>query len=478
MPVLKLRAAVVADDRDRLRPERLEADDAVERRVDGRAVRARDVDAEVEALLHALRRHPDARVAEEPADGVLAVKRLDRPAVAGRRSSGGGCFRDEDGAREERRDGGDDRRECPRPGAAGREKWVRGSHAATLGPARNGPKTAASRPDNGLRSPPERAIRTPSAGGGTTAVHAGISDPRPARGVERGRADRPRRAAPARPPGRPAPARRSGRPDGAARRRALRRRAAEDGDGVAAELRRRAAEGARPGRARHAPARLRARGRRPEQIDARRFEQLLADARSAAPEERRALLVRRARALARAAASRVRLRRLGAGRDPPARRAPARRRTRSGSRPTSSSAATADVVAELEALVREHPLRERPRELLMLALYRAGRQAEALAAYQRRTRALLDELGIEPGRRLQELQASILRQERRLCPGRNGAEHDAEAEIVKALARGPRRAGARARRRGRPRRRARRRASATRATGRSTSPASRSTSRR
>ena len=57
----------------------------------------------------------------------------------------------------------------------------------------------------------------------------------------------------------------------------------------------------------------------------------------------------------------------------------------------------AEVVPELEALVREHPLRERLRELLILALYRAGRQADALAAYHDARATLVDELGLEPG---------------------------------------------------------------------------------
>ena len=69
------------------------------------------------------------------------------------------------------------------------------------------------------------------------------------------------------------------------------------------------------------------------------------------------------------------------------------------------------VVGELEALVAGHPLRERLRAQLMLALYRAGRQADALAAYRDARRALVDELGIEPGRQLQELEQSILRQD-------------------------------------------------------------------
>jgi predicted ATPase/DNA-binding SARP family transcriptional activator len=71
----------------------------------------------------------------------------------------------------------------------------------------------------------------------------------------------------------------------------------------------------------------------------------------------------------------------------------------------------AERVGELEALVAEHPLRERPRALLMLALYRAGRQAEALEAYQQARRALVDELGIDLSPQLRGLQSAILRQD-------------------------------------------------------------------
>lgn len=68
----------------------------------------------------------------------------------------------------------------------------------------------------------------------------------------------------------------------------------------------------------------------------------------------------------------------------------------------------AESVSELTALTTAHPLRERLRELLMLALYRCGRQAEALAVYADARRILVDELGIEPGPRLSELQQRIL----------------------------------------------------------------------
>ena len=70
-----------------------------------------------------------------------------------------------------------------------------------------------------------------------------------------------------------------------------------------------------------------------------------------------------------------------------------------------------ELVAELEALIAAHPLRERPRGQLMLALYRAGRQADALEVYRDARRVLIDELGIEPGPALQELQRAILVQE-------------------------------------------------------------------
>jgi DNA-binding SARP family transcriptional activator len=73
------------------------------------------------------------------------------------------------------------------------------------------------------------------------------------------------------------------------------------------------------------------------------------------------------------------------------------------------------LVAELTTLVREHPLRERLRAQLMLALYRSGRQADALAAYQQTRRTLVDELGVEPGAELRELNRRILNQDAALA---------------------------------------------------------------
>jgi DNA-binding SARP family transcriptional activator len=172
----------------------------------------------------------------------------------------------------------------------------------------------------------------------------------------------------------------------------------------------------------------------PEQIDAHRFERLLSDARASGPEERRTLLVRaldlwRGPPLAEFAfeewaqteARRLDELRLVAGEERIAADVELGR--------------AAEVVPEIESLVREHPLRARPCELLMRALYTAGRQADALAAFDAH-RAALDELGLEPGEAIRHLQASILRHEAGLTPGQNGGSHDTDAEVVKALVAG------------------------------------------
>jgi predicted ATPase/DNA-binding SARP family transcriptional activator len=82
------------------------------------------------------------------------------------------------------------------------------------------------------------------------------------------------------------------------------------------------------------------------------------------------------------------------------------------------------LVAELERLVAEYPLRERLRAQLMLALYRSGRQADALAVYQRARKTFVDELGIEPSETLRKLERAIL-------------AHDPSLDIAKAPRRIP-----------------------------------------
>jgi DNA-binding SARP family transcriptional activator len=80
------------------------------------------------------------------------------------------------------------------------------------------------------------------------------------------------------------------------------------------------------------------------------------------------------------------------------------------------------LIAGLQAIVEQHPFRERMREQLMLALYRAGRQAEALEVFQQTRRLLVDELGIEPGPSLQDLERAILRHDPRIASPTPAAE--------------------------------------------------------
>jgi DNA-binding SARP family transcriptional activator len=153
----------------------------------------------------------------------------------------------------------------------------------------------------------------------------------------------------------------------------------------------------------------------PEGFDLARFEHLVAEARSAAPPER-AKRLREALALWRGPPladlafetfAQAEIRRL--------------EELRAEALEARIDAdlelgAGAELVSELESLVVQFPLRERLRAQLMLALYRSGRQADAIQAYHAARRALVDELGIEPGPELKQVYTSILRQERSLQP--------------------------------------------------------------
>jgi DNA-binding SARP family transcriptional activator len=171
----------------------------------------------------------------------------------------------------------------------------------------------------------------------------------------------------------------------------------------------------------------------PAQIDAHRFEQQLRDARRAAPEERRELLVRaldlwRGPALADFTFeqfAQAEIRRLE-----DLRLVALEERVEADL----ELGRHGDVVGELEALVSAHPLRETFWRQLMLALYRSGRQAEALERYQVARGRFVEELGIEPGPKLRQLQSEILRQEAGLTlPGGGSEAPDEESEIVKTL---------------------------------------------
>lgn len=146
----------------------------------------------------------------------------------------------------------------------------------------------------------------------------------------------------------------------------------------------------------------------PESLDLQRFERLVAEAREADP-ARASSLLREALGLWRgpplADFSGEPFARVEAGRLQDLRRAALEGRIEADL----ALGRHAELVGELEVLIAEHPRRERLRGQLMLALYRSGRQAEALEAY-RQARATLDELGIEPGVALRELEKQILTQ--------------------------------------------------------------------
>jgi predicted ATPase/DNA-binding SARP family transcriptional activator len=89
-----------------------------------------------------------------------------------------------------------------------------------------------------------------------------------------------------------------------------------------------------------------------------------------------------------------------------------------------------ELVGEITALIREHPLREQLHEQLLVALYRCGRQADALRAYDHARTHLLEELGIDPGPRLQELERRILAQD----PDLSWTQSPAEERTAQAAA--------------------------------------------
>jgi predicted ATPase len=96
--------------------------------------------------------------------------------------------------------------------------------------------------------------------------------------------------------------------------------------------------------------------------------------------------------------------------------------------------ASAELVDELEALTASHPYHESFWRQLMLALYRSERQADALAAYHRARRTLDEDLGIEPGLALRELETAILRQDVP-TPGIPGERHNLPAQITSFVGR-------------------------------------------
>jgi class 3 adenylate cyclase len=143
-------------------------------------------------------------------------------------------------------------------------------------------------------------------------------------------------------------------------------------------------------------------------VDAHRFERLAREARDAAPRERAALLREALKLWRGPALADVQLEHSSASE-------PARLEELRLAAWEDRLEAEIEVgqhgaaVGELESLVAKHPLRERAVGLLMLALYRAGRQAEALEAYRRSRERLVDELGIDPSPELQRLEQAILR---------------------------------------------------------------------
>jgi DNA-binding SARP family transcriptional activator len=98
-----------------------------------------------------------------------------------------------------------------------------------------------------------------------------------------------------------------------------------------------------------------------------------------------------------------------------------------------------EILGELQTWVTEHPLDERLRAHLMLALYRCGRQADALSVYREGRELLVEELGIDPSRELRELESRILNQDRALdlVPVRGDSRNRSPATLVRSSVVGP-----------------------------------------
>ena len=173
----------------------------------------------------------------------------------------------------------------------------------------------------------------------------------------------------------------------------------------------------------------------PEQVDANRFERLLADARGLPPRERREHLVRALESWRGPALSEFAFQNFA---QPEIRRLDELRLAALAERIDADLelGRHGDVIGELEGLVAEHPLRESFLRQLMVALYRAGRQAEALDVYQAARTRFVDELGIEPGPELRQLQAEILRHEAGIGASPAAGATDEDGEIVSALVAG------------------------------------------
>jgi DNA-binding SARP family transcriptional activator len=179
----------------------------------------------------------------------------------------------------------------------------------------------------------------------------------------------------------------------------------------------------------------------PEDVDALRFDRLVAQAREQRDPARAAEILEQALAMWRGAPL------ADVAYEPFAQREIARleeRRAAAAEELLEAKLALgrhAEVAGEAEALIDRHPYRERLHAQRMLALYRSDRQAEALQAYQDARRLLVDELGIEPGERLRELERAILAQDPSLAaPAHKGGQSPfmlAPAEVEPAAPAAP-----------------------------------------